>query len=61
MLGGPGMSTLSEDVMSKNHKESVKCDSKANVIQCQVEGKSEKRPYFEGHGRSSRNRSKTIA
>ena len=32
MLGGPGMNTLSEDVMSKNHIESEKCDGKANVM-----------------------------
>ena len=32
-LGDPGMSAMSEDVMSENHIESEKCDGKAYVIQ----------------------------
>ena len=32
-IGDPGMSAMSEDVMSENYIESEKCDGKANVIQ----------------------------
>ena len=49
-LGDPGMSAMSEDVMSENHIESEKCDGKANVIQ-----------FTDTTLNRNRNRSKTIA